>query len=56
MKDCVENILIFTDGSRLKRPKYTHWFGIIDGIADLFPTQSSIFQAEEMAIWNVCKI
>ena len=60
IKDCSENILVFTDGSK-DQNGHTD-FGItfseeeLEEISEPLPTYSSIYQAEAIAIWKACEI
>ena len=60
VKDCDENILISTDGSK-DQNEHTG-FGIIfsegeiNEIAEPLPSYSSTLQAEAIAIWKACEI
>ena len=60
IKDCKENILIFTDGSKneIGQTGYGITFSEeeVNEISELLPSYSSIFQAEAIAIWQASKI
>ena len=60
IKDCKENILIFTDGSKneIGQTGYGITFSEeeVNEISEPLPSYSSIFQAEAIAIWQASKI
>ena len=60
IKDCKENILIFTDGSKneIGQTGYGITFNEeeVNEISEPLPSYSSIFQAEAIAIWQASKI
>ena len=60
IKDCQENILIFTDGSKTITGQTGYGITFseeeINEISEPLPPHSSIFQAETIAIWQASKI
>ena len=59
LKDCQENILIFTDGSKneIGQTGYGITFSEeeVNAISEPLPSYSSIFQAEAIAVWQASK-
>ena len=62
IKDCYENILIFTDGSKNQNghtgygKPFTFSEEKINEVAEQLPSHNSIFQSEAIAISKACEI